>query len=67
MNTTVDAYRVRLAGAIILRMGFGYALKEERDELLEVVDRAVDGFIISSSPGAFLADVIPARELVILR
>ena len=67
MNTIVDAYRVRLAGAIILRMGFGYALKEERDELLAVVDRAVDGFIISSSPGAFLADVIPARELVILR
>ena len=41
-------------------MAFGYQLKEERDELLEVVDKAVDGFIVASSPGAFLADVIPA-------
>ena len=52
-----------LAGATILRISFGYTLKEERDELVDVVNEAVHGFVVSTTPGAFLVDAIPACEL----
>ena len=48
-------------------MGYGYSIQEEQDPLVSLVDRAVEGFIVSTAPGAFLADLIPARTCPGLR
>lgn len=50
------------AGAIILRMSHGYTPKEQDDPIVHCVDRATKQFSDATAPGAFLVDVIPARE-----
>ena len=42
-------------------MGFGYQVKDGRDEVLEIVERAAGGFITATTAGTFLADVLPFR------
>lgn len=54
--------RYRLNGSIVLKMGYGYDLKEGNDPLIALVNRALDGFQEASTPGNFLIDVIPACE-----
>lgn len=56
----------RTAGAIILNMAYGYEVQDDEDPLVELVDRAVRGFIAASQPGSFLVDAMPFRELVTL-
>ncbi|EKM59475.1 uncharacterized protein PHACADRAFT_205692 [Phanerochaete carnosa HHB-10118-sp] len=50
----------KTAGAIILNMAYGYQVQEGQDPLIDLVDRAVDGFVETSTPGSFLVDTIPA-------
>ncbi|KAJ3553206.1 hypothetical protein NM688_g3738 [Phlebia brevispora] len=47
------------AGAIILKIGYGYSVQDGRDPLVDIVDRSGQGFAASTPPGAFLADVVP--------
>lgn len=54
----------KTAGAIILNMGYGYQVKEGHDPLVDLVDRAVNGFVAASTPGSFLVDIIPALRWV---
>ena len=44
-------------------IGYGYSVKENDDPYVEIVEAAVDGFSETLKPGAFLADMIPFREL----
>jgi hypothetical protein len=63
----------RTAGAIILKMAYGYQVidGDSEDPMVEQVDRSVRGFVASVVPGSFLVDTIPARKflcsLLILR
>ena len=54
---------LRNAGAIILKMAYGYNVTDEEDGLVELVDQAVQGFNAASVPGAFLVDSFPACML----
>jgi hypothetical protein len=51
------------AGAIILKMIYGYTIEpHKQDPLVELAATALDQFSASTVPGAWLVDVIPARE-----
>ncbi|GJE84890.1 cytochrome P450 [Phanerochaete sordida] len=54
----------KTAGAIILNMAYGYRVQEGDDPLVDLVDRAVDGFVAASTPGSFLVDILPALRWV---
>nr|BAK09523.1 cytochrome P450 [Postia placenta] len=49
----------KTTGAVILKMAYGYEVQEGDDPLVDLVDRAVDEFSISTRPGAFLVDTFP--------
>ncbi|KAF7967529.1 hypothetical protein HWV62_33982 [Athelia sp. TMB] len=56
----------RTAGAIILRIAYGYELQDinGRDPLVDLVDEAIGQFSASTSPGAWLVDVMPVLKYV---
>jgi hypothetical protein len=41
---------------------YGYAVKENNDPYIELVDAAVKGVSETAMPGAFLVDMIPSCE-----
>jgi len=47
------------AGAIIMRIAYGYEVKE-KDPFLASVNRAVDQFSLSTAPGGFLVNLVPS-------
>ncbi|KAH9937585.1 cytochrome P450 [Fomitopsis serialis] len=55
LRRQVDRYTT----ASILRITYGYNIKEDGDELVNVVKRAVETLSLASAPGAYLADVFP--------
>lgn len=56
----------RTTGAIILMIAYGYSIDEQDDPLVDSVEAAVKGFSESLEPGAYLVDLIPAREFPLL-
>ena len=60
-NTLVPCL-CRTAGAIILRISYGYEVKENNDPFVELADKATEQFSLATAPGGFLVDVIPVRE-----
>ena len=44
----------RNAGAVILKMTYGYDVKEGQDEVVQTIEDAMDAFAISGVPGTFL-------------
>ncbi|KAF8897192.1 cytochrome P450 [Infundibulicybe gibba] len=48
------------AGSIILRISHGYDVKEKDDPFIELAEKATEQFSLSTIPGGFLVDVIPA-------
>ena len=54
----------RLSGAVILKIAYGYEVKEKDDPLVELVDRSVRGFIKASTAGSYLVDSLHARESI---
>jgi hypothetical protein len=48
------------AGAIILKISHGYTVREQNDPFVELADRAVEQFSLSTSPGAWLVDMVPS-------
>ena len=42
-------------------MSHGYDIKGENDPFVATVDEAMEQFAVCTSPGAFLANVIPPR------
>lgn len=49
------------AGVIILKISYGYEVREERDPFVDLADEAVSYFSASTAPGAFVVDVLPIR------
>ncbi|KAG7451628.1 cytochrome P450 [Guyanagaster necrorhizus] len=54
----------KTAGAIILHISHGYDIEEENDPFVTLADRATDQFSISTAPGGFLVNHIPALRHV---
>ena len=50
----------RTAGSIILRISYGYDVQDTDDPFIELADKATDQFSLSTAPGAFMVDLIPA-------
>lgn len=47
------------AGAIILKLAYGYTIREDEDPFVTLADRAMAQFTEATTPGAFLVDVFP--------
>jgi hypothetical protein len=54
----------RTAGAIILNIAYGYELQGDDDPLVDLVDRAIVQFSLSTTPGAWLVDVLPFLKYI---
>ena len=54
----------RTAGAIILKLVYGYEIKESDDPLVDLVDTAMNQFSLSIAPGAFLVDIFPLLRYI---
>ncbi|PPR03414.1 hypothetical protein CVT24_012709 [Panaeolus cyanescens] len=54
----------RTAGAIILRISHGYHIKEHDDPFVQLADLATEQFSLSTAPGGFLVNIIPALRHV---
>ncbi|KAF8974327.1 cytochrome P450 [Flammula alnicola] len=50
----------KTAGAVILRISHGYEVKERNDPFVAIADKATEQFSLSTAPGGFLVDLIPA-------
>jgi hypothetical protein len=48
------------AGAIILKISYGYDVKEKDDPFVDIADRAMKYFSISTTPGVYMVDLLPA-------
>ncbi|KAF8840876.1 cytochrome P450 [Paxillus ammoniavirescens] len=48
------------AGAIILKVTYGYTAQADEDPFVELADRAMANISLVATPGAFLVDLIPA-------
>ncbi|KZT32144.1 cytochrome P450 [Sistotremastrum suecicum HHB10207 ss-3] len=47
------------AGALILRIGYGYPVEDQNDPFVAVADVAMDAFSKSTEPGVWLVDFVP--------
>ncbi|KAK0469239.1 cytochrome P450 [Desarmillaria tabescens] len=54
----------KTAGAIILHISHGYDIEEENDPFVTLADQATDQFSVSTAPGGFLVNHIPALRHV---
>lgn len=57
------AYR-SWAGSLSLKIAYGYETKVGHDELVELVDEAMDQFTFLSKPGQYLVDFFPILKYV---
>lgn len=61
-STILTLYRE--AGAIILKIAYGYTIEPHKQDLLVHISKlALDQFSIAATPGIWLVDIIPARVL----
>ncbi|KAF8187480.1 cytochrome P450 [Pholiota molesta] len=50
------------AGALILRIAYGYKVKEKDDPFVNTADVAMEQFGLSTAPGGFLVNLVPALK-----
>jgi cytochrome P450 len=62
--TDLAAHVRKTAGAIILRISYGYELQGDHDPFVELADKATVQFSLSTAPGAFLVDFIPFLKYI---
>ncbi|THU98501.1 cytochrome P450 [Dendrothele bispora CBS 962.96] len=62
-NSWLDHCR-RYAGALVLRVAFGYKVKVKEDPLVKLVDEAMDNFSETTASNAFMVDVFPSLQYV---
>ncbi len=55
----------RSVGSVVLKISYGYEVKETCDPLVELAERATEQFSIATAPGGHLVDVIPARKHIV--
>ncbi|KAK0436559.1 cytochrome P450 [Armillaria borealis] len=49
----------KTAGAIILQISHGYAIQEENDPFIELAERTMSQFSLSTASGGFLVNLVP--------
>ena len=49
----------RLAASIVLDMTYGYQVTKGQDNLVELIEHAMDQYTKDAQPGAHLVDLIP--------
>ncbi|KAJ7708771.1 cytochrome P450 [Mycena rosella] len=54
----------RFAGAIVLKIAYGYQADDHNDPLVKLVDEAMDQFSEMTAPNAFAVDVFPFLRFV---
>ncbi|KAF9228325.1 cytochrome P450 [Gyrodon lividus] len=54
----------RFAGAIVLKIAYGYTVEIENDPLVKLVDDAMDQFSETTVPNAFMVDIVPILRFV---
>jgi len=54
----------RTAGAVILRISHGYEISEAEDPFVTIADEATEQFSLSTAPGGFIVNLIPALRHV---
>lgn len=59
----IDNHSFREAGAVILKIAYGYTIEpHKRDPLVHIANLALEHFSIAGTPGAWLVDMIPLCE-----
>ena len=53
---------ISTAGAIILKITYGYAIQGENDPFVELADNVMTMLAQITTPGAYMVDFIPARK-----
>ena len=56
-----DSASYSFAGAIIVRITYGYEVQDKGDPIIALAESAVDYFSGFNEPGAYLVDFIPLR------
>lgn len=51
-----------MIASIVLQVSHGYDVRKENDPLIGLAEQGTVEFGIAAAPGAFLVDIIPARE-----
>lgn len=56
----------RSTGALILKLTYGYDVMEDQheDPLVQIVQKAMQGFALASEPGAFFVDYISILKFI---
>lgn len=67
MNISNINHRHRTAGAVILRITYGYYVQEKDDPLVQLADDALHQFSVGTAPGSFWVNIIPACKCTLLR
>ncbi|PPR03045.1 hypothetical protein CVT24_012433 [Panaeolus cyanescens] len=62
-ETLFDHVR-RTAGAVILRITYGYSILEKDDPLVKLADAAMNQFSIGTAPGGYWVNTIPALKYI---
>ncbi|KAK7692059.1 hypothetical protein QCA50_005464 [Cerrena zonata] len=54
----------KTASGIIMKITYGYSVMEGKDPYVEIVDRAMENFSITTTLGAFLVDALPILRYI---
>jgi len=57
-----DHHLLSATGGVILKITYGYDVKDSNDPLVDIAEAAVGGLSQASVPGAWLVDIFPVRE-----
>ncbi|KAJ7272050.1 cytochrome P450, partial [Mycena haematopus] len=52
------------SGAIALRFTYGYTVRDEKDPLIELINKVMEDFSEAVTPGAYLVDLLPILKYV---
>ncbi|TEB35555.1 cytochrome P450 [Coprinellus micaceus] len=52
----------RSVGAVVLKVSYGYEVKDNHDPFITLADKATEQFSLATAPGGFLVDLIPALK-----
>jgi hypothetical protein len=60
----LDNYFYSTAGAIILRICYGYEVKDDNDPLVDIAERALDQVARYGITGDFMVDFLPSCKVI---
>ncbi|KAJ3548837.1 hypothetical protein NMY22_g1117 [Coprinellus aureogranulatus] len=60
----LSAHIRRSVGAVILKISYGYEVKDNHDPFVTLAEKATEQFSLATAPGGYLVDLIPALKHV---